>query len=137
MCVAPEKKSKHTHRYTPPYTRTHARSKIVLNKCPHELAAVLLKLYKYCPVASCFPSYWKSFSVVHLYKNFGEYSDTTNYRPVSQLRLFSKIFKTLINAELLKQHTYRDKQNIEKVFSCFSRGGVNCSAEHLTLFYFF
>ena len=75
---------------------------IVLKMCSLELSPVLAKLYNRCLAESCFPSCWKSSSVVPAYKNDGERSDPGNYRPISLLHIISKIFEYFINDSLIK-----------------------------------
>ncbi len=78
---------------------------IVLKKCAPELAPALSKLYNYCLKESCFPDCWKSFSVVPVFTNSGNLSDPFNYRPISLLPLFGKVFEALINAEVVNHLT--------------------------------
>ena len=54
---------------------------IVLKMCSPELSPVLAKLYNKCLAESCFPSCWKSSSVVPVFKNDEEKSDPDKYRP--------------------------------------------------------
>lgn len=75
-----------------------------LNKCAPGLAHVLSKLYNKCFDASYFPAYWKSSSVVSIFKNSGELADPSNYQPIN-LPLFGKILKAQINSELVKHFT--------------------------------
>ena len=53
------------------------------------------KLYNNCLAKSCFPSCWKSSSVVPVFKNDGERSDPGKYRPISFLPIISKIFESI------------------------------------------
>lgn len=74
---------------------------IVIEKCALELANVLSKLYNKCLTASCFPAYWKSSTVVPVFKNSGKLSDPS----ISLLPLFGKVLEALINSELVKHLT--------------------------------
>ena len=68
---------------------------VLLKKCSAEVAPVLSKLYNKCLNESCFPDCWKTASVVPVFKNSGERTDPLNYRPISLLPLFAKIFESL------------------------------------------
>ena len=70
--------------------------------CSPELSPVFAKLYNKCLVESCFPSRWKSSSVVPVLKNDGERSDPGKYRPISLLPIISKIFESFVNDCLTK-----------------------------------
>ena len=75
---------------------------IVLKMCSPQLSPVLAKLYNKCLAESCFPSCWKSSSVVPGFKNDGERSDPVKYRPISLLPIISKIFGSFINDSFTK-----------------------------------
>ena len=66
------------------------------------LSPVLAKLYNKCWAESCFPSYWKSSSVVPVFKNEGERSDPVKCHPISLLPIISKICESFINGSLTK-----------------------------------
>ena len=51
--------------------------------CSPELSPAIAKLYNKSLAESCFPSYWKSSSVVPVFKNDGERSDPGKYRPIT------------------------------------------------------
>ena len=74
---------------------------IVLQKCSPELSAILSKLFNNCLTESSFPSNWKTASVVPIFKNSGNGSDTLHYRPISLLNIISKVFESLINKALV------------------------------------
>ena len=58
---------------------------IIFKMCSPELSPVFAKLYNKCLAKSCFPSCWKSSSVVPVFKNVGERSDPGKYHPISFL----------------------------------------------------
>ena len=70
---------------------------VVLKNCEPQLSYILAKLFNICLKESCFPDCWKVSSVVHVFKNVGERSTATNYRPVSLLSVVSKVFEKLVN----------------------------------------
>ena len=74
---------------------------IVLKMCSPELSPVFAKLHNKWLAESCFPSCWKSSSVVPVFKNDGEASDPGKYRPIN-LPIISKIFDSFINDNLTK-----------------------------------
>ena len=91
--------------YDPDASKATGRDRIpaiVLKMCTPELSAVLAKLYNKCLAESCFPSCWKSSSVVPVFKNDGERSDPGKYHPISLLPIISKIFESFINDSLTK-----------------------------------
>ena len=74
-----------------------------LKMCSPELSLLfLLRLYNKCLAGSCFPSCWKSSSVVPVFKNDGERSDPGKYHPISLLPIISKISESFINDSLTK-----------------------------------
>ena len=75
---------------------------VVLQRCSPELAPLLSKLFNKLLSESCFPSCWKSASVVPVYKNSGERSDPRNYRPISLLPVISKVFESIINVAMVR-----------------------------------
>ena len=74
---------------------------VVLKNCEPELSYILAKLFNICLKESCFPDCWKVSSVIHVFKNAGERSTATNYRPVSLLSVVSKVFEKLVNNRIV------------------------------------
>ena len=66
---------------------------VVLKKCEPELSDILTELSNKCLKVSCFPDCWKVSSVVPIFKNVGERSTATNYRPFSLLSVVRKSLK--------------------------------------------
>ena len=66
-----------------------------------ELSYILAELFNNCLKESCFPDCWKVSSVVPLFKNVGERSTDKNYRPVSLVSVFSKVFEKLVNNRIV------------------------------------
>lgn len=87
---------------------------LTIKKYTPEMAPVLSKLYHKCLATSYIQACWKSSSVVPVFKNAGEPSDLSNYRPICLLPLFGKVLEVLINSELVKyltsQRILSDKQ---------------------------
>ena len=63
------------------------------------ISPVLAKIYNKCLAESCFPSRWKSSSVVPVFKNDGDRSDPGKY---CLLPIINKIFGSFINYSLTK-----------------------------------
>ena len=66
---------------------------VVLENCEPELSYILAELFNKCLKESCFPDCWKVSSVIPVFKNVGKRSKATNYRSVSLLSVFSKVFE--------------------------------------------
>ena len=73
---------------------------IIFKKCGPELSPILSKLFNKCLSESSFPECWKCANIVPAFKNCGDRSDPSKYRPISLLPIVSKIFETLINKKL-------------------------------------
>jgi hypothetical protein len=73
----------------------------------HALAPVLTRLFNNCMFSGVFPSELKIAKVIPLFKN-GKQHLLSNYRPISILPLFSKIFERIIHSRLT---SFFDSQN--------------------------
>lgn len=67
----------------------------ILKGCIHALAPVLCKLFNLCLSQGKFPSVWKTSIVIPVPKN-SNISNVKNYRPISLLPNFSKVFEKII-----------------------------------------
>ena len=74
---------------------------VVLWNCEPELSYMLAELFNKCLNESCFPDCWKVSSVVPVFKNVAKRSTTKNYRPVSFLPVFRKVFEKLLNNRIV------------------------------------
>ena len=54
-----------------------------------------------CLNGSCFPDCWRVSSVAPVFTNVGERSKAKNYRPVSLLSVFNKVFEKLVNNKIV------------------------------------
>ncbi|NRB82034.1 MAG: reverse transcriptase family protein, partial [Saccharospirillaceae bacterium] len=73
------------------------------------LCPVLIKLFTSCYKDGYFPNELKIAKVIPIYKNRGDIKELSNYRPISMLPTFSKLFEKLIHKHLL---TYFNQNNI-------------------------
>lgn len=60
----------------------------------------LTKLINHCIAQGVFPSSLKTAKVVPIFKNKGSSSDPSNYRPISLLPIFSKIFESILKDQI-------------------------------------
>ena len=72
------------------------------------VSPILTKLFNQCLDQGVFPHLLKIACIIPLFKS-GEKSDSTNYRPISLLPLFGKIFEKIIETRLVK---FLDKTKI-------------------------
>ena len=72
----------------------------VLKSVVSKLSPILAKLFNKCVLSGYFPNELKTAKIIPLFKNKGSISDLSNYRPISLLSVFSKIFEKLIHREI-------------------------------------
>ena len=74
----------------------------IIKYVSNTLSPLLTGLFNKCLADGLFPSELKIAQVIPLYKNKGEITEITNYRPISMLSIFSKIFEKLIYKNLIE-----------------------------------
>jgi len=70
----------------------------------NEIAAILTDIYNQCIATGCFPEILKISEVMPLYKT-GPKNICSNYRPISILSPFSKIFEKCLHTQLYNYFT--------------------------------
>ena len=69
----------------------------VLKLLSTTLSPLLADIFNKCANEGYFPKELKAAKIIPLYKNKGSISDISNYRPISMLPVFAKIFEKLIH----------------------------------------
>lgn len=73
----------------------------LLKACKHSLAVPLSKLFSNCVHKGVFPKKWKCGRVIPVLKKGSRYN-VSNYRPITLLSTFSKVFESILHRKLLK-----------------------------------
>ena len=68
---------------------------VVLKNCEPELSYIIAERFNMYLWESCLPVCSKASLVIPVFKNVGEKSTVTNYRPVSLLSMVIKVFENL------------------------------------------
>ena len=63
--------------------------------CGEHISTPLELIFNYCVQNSCYPSRWKRGNIAPVHKK-SDKNDIKNYRPISLLPIFSKIFEKII-----------------------------------------
>ena len=74
---------------------------VVVKNYEPELSSIIAELFNKCLKVSCFPDCWNVSLVAPVFKNVGQRSNAKNYRPVSLLFVFSKVFEKLANNRIV------------------------------------
>ncbi len=81
----------------------------VLKLVSATLSPILTRLFNKCLSEGYFPKELKIAKIIPIYKNKGSIADMKNYRPISMLSVFSKLFEKLIHKEITN---FFDRKNI-------------------------
>ena len=73
----------------------------ILKLVSYNLSPILSKLFNKCISDGYFPKELKIAKVIPLFKNKGSVSELSNYRPISMLPSFSKIFEKLLHKSIM------------------------------------
>ena len=73
----------------------------ILKHVSYNLSPILSKLFNMCITEGYFPIELKIAKVIPLFKNKGNVTDMVNYRPISMLSIFSKIFEKLLHKSIV------------------------------------
>ena len=74
----------------------------VLKQLSDFIAPTVINLYNKCYDEGYYPDDLKTAKVLPLFKNIGHITNLINYRPISMLPIFSKLFEKLIHQKLWK-----------------------------------
>ena len=98
--------------------------------CDESLVKPLMKVYQNSLDSCIFPSKWKKANVVPVYKNKGDKCVVKNYRPVSLLPIFGKIFEKCIFDSV---YTYFENNNLFTNSQSGFRKGDSCVSQLLSI----
>lgn len=74
----------------------------LLRECAQEISSPLCTIFNLSLSSGVFPSQWKAAKIIPIFKNKGERSLPSNYRPVALLSSVSKVFEGLIKKQLVE-----------------------------------
>ena len=98
--------------------------------CDRSLVKPLMKIFRSSLECGIFPDKWKKANVIPVYKNKGDKGVVKNYRPVSLLPIFGKLFEKCIYDSI-----YRYFEENELFTNCQSgfRKGDSCVSQLLSI----
>ena len=98
--------------------------------CDESLVKHLIKIFQFSLNSNIFPEKWKKANVVPVYKNKGDKCVVKNYRPVSLLPIFGKIFEKCIYDSI---YTYFEQNNLFTNAQSGFRKGDSCVSQLLSI----
>ena len=94
---------------------------VVLKNLSPELSLIIAKLFNRCIKEKCFPSSWKLSSVRPVFKNCGEHSTPSQYRPISLLSTITEVFEIILNKHVMDHLSKADLLSDTQNGFCSSR----------------
>lgn len=73
----------------------------VVKAIASDLSPILINIFNLCYREGTFPNDLKVAKVIPIFKNSGNIKDIGNYRPISMLSMFSKLFEKLIHKRMI------------------------------------
>ena len=98
--------------------------------CDESLVKPLMKIFQFSLDFSIFPKKWKMANVVPVYKNKGDKCVVKNYRPVSLLPIFGKLFEKFIYDSI---YTYFEQNKLFTSSQSGFRKGDSCVSQLLSI----
>ena len=87
---------------------------VIIKYLEPSLSKILQKIFNSCYEIGYFPKRWKEGKVIMLYKNKGQKNDSKNYRPITLLNQFGKIFEKTIEQKIRSWAEENNKINLEQ-----------------------
>lgn len=100
-----------------------------IKKLASAFAPNLTKIFNASLSQGVFPNTWKKANVTGIYKNKGKMNDPTNYRPISVLPIFGRVFEKLVASQL---YNYCEFNEIIPVQQFGFRRSSSCEMALLT-----
>ena len=98
--------------------------------CDESLVKPLMKIFQFSLDCNIFPDTWKKANVVPVFKNKGDKSVVKNYRPVSLLPIFGKIFEKCLYDAIYR---YFEENNLFSNCQSGFREGDSCISQLLSI----
>ena len=98
--------------------------------CDESLVKPLMKIFNLSLASHRYPDSWKKGNIVPVYKNKGDKSVVKNYRPVSLLPIFGKIFEKCIFDVI---YSYMEGNGLFSTCQSGFRKGDSCISQLLSI----
>ena len=102
----------------------------MVKMCDRSLVKPLMKIFQSSLDSCIFPEMWKKANVIPVYKNKGDKSVVKNYRPVSLLPIFGKLFEKCLFDTI---YSYFEDNNLFSSCQSGFRKGDSCISQLLSI----